>query len=101
MEDDMDEMTIRQRAEDHGRATVAGDLKAAGSDLDKGAYGAAGEVMKKMPADLSGAEVTEVRAEEDEWVVSILYKGATDSARVESRWAERDGATKIIDLKVV
>ena len=97
----MDEATVRQRAEAHGRATVAGDLKAAGSDLDKGAYGAAGEVMKKMPADLSGSEVTDVRAEGEEWVVSIVYKGAADSATVESRWAEREGTTKIVDLKVV
>lgn len=97
----MDEVTVRQRAEAHGRATVAGDLKTAGGDLYKGAYGAAGEVMKKMPADLSGSEVTEVRADGDEWVVSILYKGASDAATVESRWAEREGAPRIVDLKVV
>ena len=97
----MDEATVRKRAEAHGQATVAGDLKTAGSDLDKGAYGAAGEVMKKMPADLAGAEVTDARAEGDEWVVSILYQGAVDSATVESRWAEREGTPKIVDLKVV
>lgn len=97
----MEEATVRQQAEAHGRATVAGDLKSAGGDLDKGAYAAAGEVMKKMPAELSRSEVTEVREEGDEWVVSILYSGASDSATVQSRWAERDGTPKIVDLKVV
>lgn len=97
----MDEGTVKQCAEAHGQATVAGDLKKAGSDLDKGAYGAAGEVMKKMPADLTASEVTETRAEGDECVVSIRYSGATGSATVESRWADRDGVPKIVDLKVV
>ena len=97
----MDEAMVRQRAEAHGQATVAGDLKAAGSDLDKSAYGAAGEVMKKMPADLASSEVTDVRAEGDDCVVSIRYSGATDSATVESRWSERDGVPKIVDLEVV
>jgi hypothetical protein len=97
----MDEALVRQHAEAHGQATVAGDLKKAGGDLDKSAYGAAGEVMKQMPADLSGSEVTGVSAEADEWVVTIRYTGATDSATVQSRWGERDGAPKIVDLKVV
>lgn len=97
----MDESAVRQQAEAHGRATVAGDLKTAGGDLDKGAYGAAGEVMKKMPSDLTASEVTEVRSEGEEWIVSILYSGAADSATVESRWADREGTPKIVDLKVV
>lgn len=97
----MDEATVRQRAEAHGEATVAGDMKRAGSDLDKSAYGAAGEVMKQMPGDLSGSEVTGVRGEGDGLVVSIRYTGATGSATVESQWADRDGVPKIVDLKVV
>ncbi len=97
----MDGTLVRQRAEAHSQATVAGDLKRAGSDLDKSAYGPAGVVMKQMPQDLSGCEVSEARSEGEEWVVSIRYTGATDSATVESRWAERDGVPKIVDLKVV
>ncbi len=97
----MDETAVREQAEAHGRATVAGDLKTAGAALDKGAYSAAGEVMKKMPAELSGSEITEVRADGDQWVVSIRYSGPTDSVIVESRWADRDGSPRIVDLKVV
>lgn len=97
----MDEAIVRRHAEAHGRATVAGDLKKAGGDLDKSAYVSAGEVMKQMPADLTGSEVTEVRSEGDEWVIGIRYSGAADAATVESRWADRDGTPKIVDLKVV
>lgn len=97
----MDENTIRQRAREHGEATVAGDLKRAGADLDKSAYSAAGEVMKQMPDDLSSCEVASVREDGEEWVAAIRYRGASDSTTVESRWAERDGNPKIVDLNVV
>lgn len=97
----MDEATIRQRAQDHGEATVAGDLKRAGSDLDKSAYAAAGDVMKQMPEDLSSCEVQTVREEGNDWVAAIRYSGGSASTIVESRWADRDGTPKIVDLKVV
>lgn len=97
----MDEATIRQRAQDHGEATVAGDLKRAGSDLDKSAYGAAAEVMKQMPDGLSSCEVASVRQDGPDWVAAIRYSGSSDSTTIESRWADREGAPKIVDLKVV
>lgn len=97
----MDEDVIRSRAEAHGRATVAGDLKTAGADLDKSAFGAAGEVMKKMPEGLSSSEVTGVTIERDQAVVTIRYTGSDQSADVESTWSERDGEPKIVDLKVI
>jgi hypothetical protein len=97
----MDEETVRQHAEAHGRATVAGDLRAAGSDLTREAVPAAGEVMKRMPGSLSGSAIDSVTAEGDEYVVLIRYSGEDSDAVVESRWAEREGRPKIVDLKVV
>lgn len=97
----MEEETVRQHAEAHGRATVEGDLRTAGSDLTHDALPAAGEVMKKMPKSLSGSAIDSVRAEGDEYVVLIRYSGEDSDAVVESRWAERDGRPKIVDLKVV
>lgn len=97
----MDEAMVRARAEAHGRATVAGDLKTAGADLDKSAYAAAGEVMKKMPSGLSGCEIADARSEDDDWIVAIRYLGDGASATVESRWAEGEAGPKIVDLKVL
>lgn len=97
----MDEATVRLQAESHGQATVAGDLKAAGADLDKSAYGAAGEVMKRLPEGLTGSEVSSVQAEGEEWVVAIDYSAPSENVTVESRWAERDGRPKIVDLKAL
>ena len=97
----MDETTVRERAEIHGKATVSGDLRTAGADLTKEAMAQAPAVMKAMPATLESCEVTSVHAEGDEVVAQIRYSGSGQEATVESRWADRDGSPKIVDLKVL
>ena len=97
----MDEARLREEAEAHGRATVEGNLKAAGSVLDKEAYGPAGQVMEKMPKPLESSEVGSVELQGDEALVQIRYAGGGDEIVVESRWAEREGSPKIVGLRVL
>ena len=97
----MDEAQIREHAEGHGQAVVAGDLRRAGADLTKEVMEQAGEVMKSIPAPAKSAEVTEVRQEGDDFVAAILYTGDDKSTTVESRWADRDGRPMITNLTVV
>ena len=97
----MDESTVREQAEIHAKATVSGDLRTAGSALTKEAIAQAPAVMKAMPATLEACEVTSVHTEGAEVVAQIRYSGGGEEATVESRWAERDGAPKIVDLKVL
>lgn len=96
----MDETTVRARAEAHANATVAGDLRSAGSDLTKEGAANAQAVMARLPKALDAAEVQEVKPEGDEWVARIAYRGEGREVVVASRWAERDGRPKIVDLQV-
>ena len=97
----MDEARLREDADAHGQATVAGDLKTAGGYLAKEAFGAAGEVMEKMPKPLEACEVGSVETEGDEALVQIRYSGGGDEVVIESRWADRDGSPKIVGLRVL
>jgi hypothetical protein len=97
----MDESTVRERAEAHGKATVAGDLRTAGSDLTKAAMAQAGDVMKAMPEPLESSEVTSVQSEGAEVVAQIRYAGAGSETVVESRWTDEGGTPKIASLKVL
>jgi hypothetical protein len=97
----MDESTVRDRAEAHGKATVAGDLRVAGADLTKEAMSQAGDVMKAMPDPLESSEVTSVQTDGAEFVAQIRYAGGGSETMVESRWADRDGTPKIVSLKVL
>ncbi|HVF53272.1 MAG TPA: hypothetical protein VNC78_06645 [Actinomycetota bacterium] len=96
----MDESSVRADAQTHADATVAGDFKVAGSYLTSEAAAQAGGVMKQMPRDLNACEVTTVQPADDGYLVEIRYRGESGEAVVESRWADRDGAAKIVGLQV-
>ena len=97
----MDEATVRTAAEEHAHATVAKDFKVAGSTLSEPARAQAGDVMKAMPRELTGCEITGVVASGDETVVTIAYRGGDSETTVESRWAEIDGRPMIVNLTVI
>ena len=97
----MDEDTIREHAANHGKATVAGDLKTAGRDLTPEAVEQAPGVMKAMPKTLSDADITSVDRDGNAYVAVIEYSGGGESTKVASRWEEREGRPRIVDLKVL
>ena len=97
----MDESSVREHAEAHGKATVAGDLNQAGQDLTKEAMAGAGAVMKAMPKDLKSAEIDSIETADDGYLVLIRYSGDTDAIVVRSRWVEKEGRPKIVELGVV
>lgn len=97
----MDEGLVRRHAESHGEATVAGDLKTAGSDLTPEGMSKAGAVMAKMPKELTGSSIESVSTQGEITTVRIKYTGSDGEALVDSDWAEHDGRPKIIDLRVV
>jgi hypothetical protein len=97
----MDEKTVREAAQAHGDAVVRGDLKAAGGDLTREAVGAAQEVMGGLPQPVQHAECFEVAEQDGAFVAQIRYRGEDDERVVESRWEDRDGTPKIIDLRIV
>ena len=97
----MDEDTIREHAASHGNATVAGDFKTAGRDLAPEAVEQAPGVMKQMPKSLSESEIASVERDGDAYVAVIEYSGGGESTKVASRWEEREGRPRIVDLKVI
>ncbi len=97
----MDDAAVRKHAEAHGQAVAAGDLRTAAGDLTPEAQAAAGEVMRRLPRPVTGAEVISVEDRGDEGVAQIRYGGEPEAVTVESRWAERDGRPKIVDLRIV
>lgn len=97
----MDEASVRAAAEEHAHATVRKDFKVAGATLTEAARAQAGGVMKAMPGELSGYEITGLSEAGDETVVTISYKGESGEALVESRWADVDGRPMIVNLSVL
>ena len=97
----MEQKDVREAAQTHGDAVVQGDLRTAGSYLAKEAMGAAQEVMGQLPQPVQHAECFEVTQEGEAFVAQIRYRGETDEKVVTSRWEDREGSPKIVDLQVV
>ena len=97
----MDEQTVRTHAEQHGQAMVDGDIKRAGSDLTPEAQAQAPDVMSNFPKKVETAEVLSLDVQGEEAVVQARYSGEGKEVTVESRWGDRDGRPKILDMKVV
>jgi hypothetical protein len=97
----MDEADARARAQAHAKAVVAGDLRAAGGDLDKAARSEAPHVMERLPRPLERASVRSVEAGGGSYTVHIRYEGGGREVTVRTSWAERDGRPKIVDMGVV
>lgn len=96
----MDETTVREHAERHGAAVVAGDLRTAGADLTPEAQAQAPEVMKNLPKELRSATVFRIAHDDDTYEAYISYEGAESETIVVSTWAERNGTPKIVSLSL-
>ncbi len=97
----MDELAVRTHAEAHGNAIIEGDLRRAGGDLTPEAQAQAPDVMSNFPKKVESAEVVSLNVDGEEAVVQARYAGEGKEVTVESRWGDRDGRPKILDMKVV
>ena len=97
----MDEQAVRTHAEAHGNAIIEGDLRRAGGDLTPEAQAQAPDVMSNFPKKVESAEVVSLNVDGEEAVVQARYAGEGKEVTVESRWGDRDGRPKILDMKVV
>ena len=97
----MDEATVRERAEQHAAAVVAGDLSRAGSDLAGEAPGQASVVMRKLPRPPLEADVIEVNSANEGYLAVIRYRGEGGETLVGSRWADHEGRLAIVALQLM
>jgi hypothetical protein len=97
----MDEDAVRKQAHEHGQAVAVRNLRQASGDVSAEAGSAARRVLEQLPDPTETAEVTEVRADGQEFVATIRYAGDGQETLVESRWQEREGRPIIVDLSVV
>jgi hypothetical protein len=97
----MDEQSVREHAQAHGDAVARNDLRTAGSDLAPEGMKTAQDVMGQLPRPVREAKVFDVTSEGAAVVALIRYRGESEEKVVESRWEERDGTPKIVDLRVV
>jgi hypothetical protein len=94
----MDEQAVREHAQSHVDALVAGDVDRALQDLSKELRSHPGELMAMLPLPLTSAEVESVEMAGSGYTSVLHLIGETDETRLETRWKERDEKPTIVEV---
>jgi hypothetical protein len=94
----MDEQAVREHAQSHVDALVAGDVDRALQDLSKELRSHPGELMAMLPLPLTSGEVESVEMAGSGYTSVLHLIGETDETRLETRWKERDEKPTIVEV---
>ena len=81
----IDEQAVREHAQGHLDALIAGDVDRALQDLSKELRSQPGEIES---IDLAGSSYTAV----------LHLVGETDETRLQTRWKDRDGRPTVVEV---
>ena len=94
----MDEQAVREHAQGHLDALIAGDVGRALEDLSSQLRSQPGELMAMLPLPLTSAEVESVDKAGAGYTAVLHLVGETDETRLETRWKERDERPTIVEV---
>lgn len=94
----MDEQAVREHAQGHLDALIAGDVGRALEDLSAQLRSQPGELMAMLPLPLTSAEVEAVDRAGSGYTAVLHLVGETDETRLETRWKDRDGQPTIVEV---
>lgn len=98
----MDEEKVREHAEGHAAANVAGDMARAASDLTDEARANIGPVARRLPRPMTSGRVIKVEQRlPDRYIAEIEYSGADSTVMVESVWIEQGGRPMIAETRII
>ena len=93
----MDEHAVREHAQEHLDALLAGDVDRAIQDLSRELRSNLGEIMAMLPLPLTAADIESVDKTASGYKAILHLLGETTEMRVETRWKERDGRPTIVE----
>ena len=94
----MDEKAVREHAQGHLDALIAGDVGRALEDLSAELRSQPGELMAMLPLPLTSAEIESVDKAGAGYTAVLHLVGETDETRLETRWKDRDERPTIVEV---
>jgi hypothetical protein len=94
----LDEPTIESRARALGDALVAGNIDAAIGQLSDELRRNLGEVLSLLPIPLTAVAIESIERESAAFVVVMCLTGDATEDRVQTRWKDRDGTPKVVEV---
>jgi hypothetical protein len=96
----MDEQAVREHAQAHVDALLAGDVERATEPFSESLRHDLGSIMAQLPLPLTDGTVESVERGGSGYVAVLHLVGETDS-RFRTRWKDRDGRPTLVEFSHV
>lgn len=96
----MNEQAVRDRAQAHLDALMAGDVEGAAQAFSDGLRHNLGPMMAQLPLPLTEASIESVEFGGSAYVAILHLVGESD-VRFQTRWKERDGQPTIVEMSPI
>ena len=93
----MDADLVREHAQAHCDALLAGDVDRAVEDYSEELRSHLGQLVSQVPLPLTEATVESVETGGKGYVAMLLLVGESDTVRLQTRWKDRDGRPTIVE----
>jgi hypothetical protein len=97
----MDEQAVREHAQAHLDALLAGDVDRAIQNLSKELQSHLGDIMALLPLPLTAAEIESIEKTGAGYMATLYLLGESTDTRLETRWKDRDGTPTIVEVSHV
>jgi hypothetical protein len=93
----VDQEVVREHAEAHCAALLAGDIDRAATDLSKELRSNLGTLIGLMPLPLKEATIESLEQGGSGYLVVLRLVGESEETLLQTRWKERDGRPTIVE----
>jgi hypothetical protein len=97
----MDQQVVRDHAQAHCDALLAGNIDRALEDFSRELHSNIGALIGLMPLPLTEASIESVEPGGKGYVVVMQLVGEGSTVRLETRWKDRDGKPTIVEASHV
>jgi hypothetical protein len=97
----MDEQAVREHAQAHADALLAGDIGKAAEEMSKELRSNLGPIVAMLPMPLTEATVESVHMAASGYLAVLRLVGEHETVQLETRWKERDGRPTMVEASRV
>jgi len=97
----MDERAVREHAQAHCEALLAGDIGRAAEEMSSELRSNLGPIVAMLPMPLTEAAVESVEMTKTGYRTVLRLVGESDTIHLETRWKDRDGRPTIVEASRV
>ena len=97
----MDEQAVREHAQAHADALLAGDIGKASEEMSPQLRQNLGPIVAMLPMPMTEASIESVESTPTGYKVVLHLVGEGDTLRLETRWKDRDGQPTIVEASRV